>query len=231
MSKFGSNCQEAVTNTKKEDLTDNGWTIGAIPQGGTANRPDPVLKSFIKSMKDNLGITVGNKRDRWFERRASIQKNNKNAYYINLYGPKDKTIVAERNDNENLRGQVEAWSEATWAIWADTCEKQNVDPKALKRIIRHQVDNPTSKSIIGQVYSKAFPNKRVGDLITLRPTGATKEAFEAVVGSPNGKGVAWMLLNKRNVMNNKRIESISIQMIEDPPGSGLGDWEILFSLN
>ena len=206
-----------------------GWEIGPLPP--PTPRLDATLTAVLQELVGRLTA-----RNRYYERSAYYDIHNMRRQYRsyrNLYGPQDGVIVALANVNNGLSLPMSNWSELSWRIWADTCASQSIDPKSLKHIIRHEIINGQTLDIIQQTY-KAFPYQDLGERIVLLPSGRTLEGFQALLGSPNGKGVAWMLLNKRNVLA-KTIAKITVELVErveHPHISSFGSrvWDMWFEL-
>ena len=121
------------------------------------------------------------------------------------------------------------WSELSWRIWVGTCESVSIDPKTLKYIIHHEITNAQTLAIIEQIYHNVFRRISFGDQIILLPSGRTLQGFQALLGSPNGRGVGWMLLNKRNVLG-KTIAKITVERVEHPQSSVFSTWDMWFEL-
>lgn len=225
MKQLNGDCRTLTTSSGVNDLANLGWEIDPMPPAGT--RPDAVLRQLFNTVVPRIRRLES----RWFARQAKLVFSTEKddfAFYKCLYGPKDGVIVAR--DIEKLGHEdIAPFSEVTWAIWADTCARQQIQPSSLNRIIQHQITNDNTLAVIEEVYARTFQGTSLGDRITLTPDGDTLESFHALLGTPNGKGVAWMLINKSNVFG-KEIQSIMVERLAEPPGSPLYEWEMWFNL-
>ena len=121
--------------------------------------------------------------------------------YANSYGTQAGVIIAE--DNKRIRGSPIAWSTVTAMIWEDTCKNvDKTDPKSLRYIFRDNIINRGTKSFI----DKAGMDK------TFKPG---QEGFFALLGSVNGKGVAYLLLQHSGIIGKKTIQQIVTYRAED----------------
>ncbi|KAL8900905.1 MAG: hypothetical protein Q9207_005465 [Kuettlingeria erythrocarpa] len=121
--------------------------------------------------------------------------------YVNSYGTQAGVIIAE--DNKRVKGSPIAWSTVTAMIWEDTCKNvDQTDPKSLQYIFRDNIINPDTKKFI----DKAGMDK------TFKPG---QEGFFALLGSVNGKGVAYLLLQHSGIIGKKTVKQIVTYKAED----------------
>ena len=113
--------------------------------------------------------------------------------FANSYGAQAGVIIAE--DNKRIKGSKIAWSTVTAMIWEDTCKNvDKTDPKSLKYIFRDNIVNKATPGFIDKVGIKAF---KPGE-----------EGFFALLGSENGKGAAYLLLQHSGIIGKKTIKEI-----------------------
>ena len=105
-----------------------------------------------------------------------------------------------------------------WAIWVDLCQQAQVDPRSLSRVVRHMIETESTNAIARELYGKM--NMPYGVRVQLLPTSP---GFAAVLGSLHGKGIAYLLLNKRDVLGNKQVVSIDVEVVD-------GNLEMVFNL-
>ena len=105
--------------------------------------------------------------------------------------------------------QVRKWSDVVWIIWKD---KAGPDASKLKYIIRTNIATPETQSIIRQAVPTSV-NPEDGKFVDPWPgrqfvPGATE--FNALLGTPHGKGVVWLLTQRPRDVLDKTIESVTV---------------------
>lgn len=121
--------------------------------------------------------------------------------FSNSYGTQAGVIIAE--DIKRIKGSPIAWSTVTAFIWEDTCKKTDkTDPKSLQYVFQDNIVNPETKIFID----------KVGMGKTFKPG---QEGFFALLGSVNGKGTAYLLLQHSGIIGKKTIKQIVTYKAED----------------
>ena len=137
---------------------------------------------------------------------------NPGSTFSNTYSPRNELIIAEAND----RTGVIHWSDVVFAIWQKACENATAPPSQLRYLIRETILNWDTVQIA----------KRIADLNPIPsevfPQGKTRDAFRALIGSPNGVGVVYLLMQHKSVLGFKSIKKIVINNIERRPPNYLG---------
>ena len=89
--------------------------------------------------------------------------------------------------------------------WKDLCSKQNppVDPSNLKYIVRRLVTNPITQGVIND-YAPGV-NPWPGKTFNIGDRGA-----QALLGTPNGYGVGFLLLQHQTTFGNKKIQKVIV---------------------
>ena len=93
--------------------------------------------------------------------------------------------------------------------WKDLCtgDESKGDIRGLRYVFRLLISNKDSQALV----SKTLANK--GATIQHWPgtsfTRSSKE-FKALLGSPNGSGVAWLLINHKMQLGKKTIAKITV---------------------
>ena len=201
-------CDKEVTDPSLSKLKGElKWTVmDADPEN-----PDPPVDG-VEQMFPTLGLST---EEQYYSRYAYSQfqkvddKDVRNEF-ANSYGAKDGVIIAE--DNKRVPGSTVAWSTVTAFIWQDTCVNvDKTDPKSLKYIFRDNIINPATKAFID----------KVGMGKTFLPDS---EGFNALLGSANGKGVAYLLLQHTSFLGKKTIKQIVTFKSAD------GQYEMYFEL-
>ena len=101
------------------------------------------------------------------------------------------------------------WSDVVFLEWQQLCvaPSSKGDIKGLRYIFRLLISNPDSQALM----SKALEN--VGAKISQWPGqdfGRSTKAFKALLGSPNGSGVAWLLINHKEQLGKKTVWKITV---------------------
>ncbi|KAK2932025.1 hypothetical protein FoTM2_006482 [Fusarium oxysporum f. sp. vasinfectum] len=86
---------------------------------------------------------------------------------------------------------IQQWSDAVWMQWDRVCSESDGDVEDLKYIIRAQIVNHATLKIVFQ----AILNNHQKD---------PKELY-AILGSPNGSGAAFMLINHKKRLGGVRV--------------------------
>ena len=225
LSVLDSDCSDLAPTKDIDELRNVGWDIAPIPAGGTP------LDRYAVELFGTLNPRIPTGTTRWFSRPAELKSNagEKNPYYNTLYGPQDGVIVAQDNEKYGQEN-IASWSEVVWALWVDTCASKGIQPETLELIFRDRIDNKNTIAVIEEVYSKVFRQTTLGKRIELKPEGDTLKGFRALLGTPNGKGVAWLLIHQKKVLG-KKIQSITVEKFKEtdvPDNFAL--WEMWFQL-
>ncbi|EEU34245.1 uncharacterized protein NECHADRAFT_50453 [Fusarium vanettenii 77-13-4] len=151
------------------------------------------------------------------------------AYFTNSYILDPGVIIADNNYavvpalNDNFPGwekifttthiQRSQWSDAAWMQWTKTCDWFGGDRTKIKYIIRSRITNKTTLSLIFEaLISKygGFPTiGKWDDRLTL-DVATNPGEFHAVLASPNGAGVAYILMNHKSTLGIKTVNKVEI---------------------
>ncbi|KAK5132539.1 hypothetical protein LTR08_008856 [Meristemomyces frigidus] len=102
-----------------------------------------------------------------------------------------------------------AWSDIQYLEWHHLCTSHNVDPKGLKTVMRSNVINKATQAVMWLALEsvgitdgpKAWPGTKF-DMST--------DAGRAILGTPNGNGVGWLLFSHREGLGWKTITSVTM---------------------
>ncbi|KAF5529923.1 hypothetical protein FMEXI_13852 [Fusarium mexicanum] len=150
------------------------------------------------------------------------------AYFRNSFIVNPGVIIADVNyavsaatgggDGKMTVTHVKKWSDATWMQWDRVCTEADGDVKDLKYIIRSKIANyATLEIILRAILSRHEKNPRrnkktIGtwkNKLTFT-VAKDKEEFPAILGSPNGSGAAFMLINHKKRLGVKTIKRIDV---------------------
>jgi hypothetical protein len=225
-----SQCGIAQSNfTKWEALSQNGW--GKLNQGlsdATAkNVTDwrPAAKNLKlstdgqKNIQYDLGqfenVTIGG---------TSYQ--NSGALYINVMNT-DGAIFALQSFSPRTRGAhrspsvdgssghelvpLQTWADVTFLEWANACKGDEKCVKGLKVITKCHAQSNVTMKIGGQALGGAdswgvWPGKSFSN---------GSDQFAALMATPSGRGVAWLLLTHRDQFGWKSVKSVNLWSDKD----------------
>ena len=107
-------------------------------------------------------------------------------------------------NNRKDKGETTHWSEVAFSVLRYYRALKNDDPSKLKYVVRHNVKNADTKAIIDEAYKNSH------ETLNETPFAWTKEidAFYALLGTVNGKGVVRMLTDYSKSLGHKTIGSI-----------------------
>ena len=125
--------------------------------------------------------------------------------YSSIYSPKNGAILAY--NSKKVPKEPVHWSDATFAMWQTTNLYTSTSSSPLRYIARISIDNPDTVSIIRTI-ERSLLTSDLG--IMLYPTGPTGEYFRAILGTPNGSGPVFILLDHKKALGKRTISRISI---------------------
>ena len=132
------------------------------------------------------------------------------------------------------------WSDVIGILWTPYAQKAGSDPKALKYIYRQHIATREVEALIEEAAEKHSPTKEV-----MKWPGTSfkegEEGFLALLGTPHGSGVAFLLAQYPDLWPTKKVSSITMFKTEDSEGYNLhlppemaldnGDLHLLFELS
>lgn len=159
------------------------------------------------------------------------------------YGPLFRLNEKPRADKDKAEGlgpaenrlpDIQRWSDITWAVWAELARQLRAH-NDLKYIFKHDIRTTSTKGImelaglpddddddlsddddIDESFDKEWPG------IKYVPG---QDEFQALLGTPHGKGIVWMLVDHPDELDGKTIESITMFT------AGVdGNYNLLFTL-
>lgn len=127
----------------------------------------------------------------------------------NLFDPASGTIVASGNE---IGDAPDHWSDIAWYLWRRSC--LTADPTTttfnnLHTIIQRYVTNSDTMDIIADALD---PGYVIGERAYFTPADRDpdKNAFWALLGSPNGNGIIHMLDDNKRMLRGKSIARIGV---------------------
>nr|OQO29341.1 hypothetical protein B0A51_06921 [Rachicladosporium sp. CCFEE 5018] len=154
--------------------------------------------------------------------------NPKLAIYNNVMNVQDGIILACENFSPRFKvtgsadGKVpddrplpklSQWSDVVYLIWESITDQHN--RSGLKHIFRENIVDQESCAVgkigarskgIASGVMKSYPGLK----FMRSKNSAEQDAFEALVGSPNVNGIAWLFIQHAEALGHKTIESITV---------------------
>ncbi|KAJ5901621.1 hypothetical protein N7495_002149 [Penicillium taxi] len=139
--------------------------------------------------------------------------------YNNIYDVETGTIVADNTNSPEYAASIcpvdnlvklRKWSDVTYLEWQNLCNKAGTSVDSLKYLIRSLIQNQLTASIIAQALGEEsdFDEwKNYEDGVTFEHGS---EKFNALLGTPNGSGSAWILIQHKSQLGLKRISKIKV---------------------
>lgn len=87
--------------------------------------------------------------------------------------------------------------------WLLECQKAGIDPSSLRYIFRASIISTDTNNVINTLVSN-LPQWPGVTYLTLDWQG------QALLGSPNGRGIGWMLLQHQGTFGNKKVQSVQV---------------------
>ncbi|KAJ5907388.1 hypothetical protein N7495_000070 [Penicillium taxi] len=150
-----------------------------------------------------------------------VEYDSTGAHYNNAYAPDNGLIIADDSKSPASMSQdclvdplpkLQRWSDVSFLTWEEICRQKQKSVQGLKYIIQNWIENETTESILRRALGEPsnFNDwKKYQDGIILDNENSPN-AFAAVLGSPNGAGTAWMLIQHRNQLGPKKIFQITV---------------------
>jgi len=178
----------------------------------------------VKAIDPTAGFTTTTKYDR-VTIRSLVDERSSNIVNEGGYNREKGAIVALWNFQENdlwPRSDPHrlTWSELTWQTWKKVSGPQRGDlvdrASGLKYIFRRDVQNEGTSSVVQKAHeTNGLSMDGRGEFEVDNTNKAKSDAFYALLGTDNVKGVAFMLKDHHNELGGKVIKKI----ITIPKGS------------
>ena len=162
--------------------------------------------------------------------------NGGSASFTNLFSATDGVIIAVGNDRrapsnpdnptEPVYLTPDNWSEIAWWQWIKACREQvnptTTDFSGLKFIFQSSVDNQDSAAIMDEAIQSLADNQKYNTKHTFNyddvDNPGNANAFWSLLGSPNGIGAFYILVDHKEAMQDKRVDEISSYIEQDDFG-------------
>ena len=210
--------------TLKQDRWDVSPWFGTPSRSISAMLGLSLKAPYVTVIANHIGGTLDG------QEKPGVQR----ASYVNLFSPQDHIIICDSNNKgEHAPNPPKLfWSDVIFALWKQECEKAKLPPSSLKYIVRKHVINKITQDIVAHAYKTFKSGTPSFEAETWLPNGDTKDVFLALLGSPNGSGVARLLLEHVTELGRKTIASVTTVSHPDSPGPFEGSYllDIIWNL-
>ncbi|RHZ63559.1 hypothetical protein CDV55_106036 [Aspergillus turcosus] len=214
--------------TDYNSLATWGW-VQTLPSRYAEGTYEPVLDNYITTvlqMPTTGGVPVQHVQDEEVVVNGIVYPES-GGNYANVYYPSSGLLVADENYGpESTAPQfktqgvpyvlLKQWSDIAFLNWQQQCTAAGASVSNLKAVIRFSIVNTDAGSVIPQVTG----GQTIGGYKNPMVFQPGDPNFNALLGTPNASGVAWLLINHKAQMGIKTIASISLFRSKDPLGGG-----------
>ena len=197
--------------TDKQAITpeNDHWRVGEYLNIEVDSTLRPMVRKFAQSeVKENVQIT--------FVHRGGPSTGTQEvdhrtiSFYRFTYCPEDKVIICDFSEKarEGPEPAQLFWSDIFFAGWKRACERSGLPLSSLKYIFKGDVVSIVTTGVIAHAYKTYQGGASINNEVTWYPTGDTREAFLALLGSPNGYGIGKFLLEHGSALGKKTITSV-----------------------
>jgi hypothetical protein len=196
-----------------DSLADYGWTTNvetwASFSAGEKNALEAVGLSTEQSA--NQMYWCNHDHDSIHE---GVEYPHSDAQYANIFNVDGGAIIANMNwgptyMNEEIEPvPLRQYSDVVFLGWQQAAGDRI---KGLKYVFRHQVTNKDSIAVIKEVLERRAEQAKVWPGLQISMT--ERDAW-AILGSPNGHGVAWLLLQHKDQLGLKSVRAVTVYLCE-----------------
>ncbi|KAF1984676.1 hypothetical protein K402DRAFT_455568 [Aulographum hederae CBS 113979] len=156
--------------------------------------------------------------------------------FQNVYNPKAKVILAMSNwspaamqADEPVEDQVplpelRAWSDVTFLEWEHQCQLAGTSVKDLRFVQRSSVVNIKSRRVAKTAL--AFLQRSYEKFDLSPEMSMDLDAAAAILGTPNGKGVAWLLLQHKQQFGPRFIQGVTVYKGDSSDDDDPEEWAL-----
>lgn len=126
--------------------------------------------------------------------RIIVADNNHGRISPRFFNPRPNFLLS--NLPQDWPKAPQRWHEVVSALWELRCRSDRVLPSVLTYVARLGISNPLSKDIINDIYSM----HRIRDTSAILSLSTENIEFYALLGTPNGSGVAKLLTQFAEVL-------------------------------
>ncbi|KAI4198587.1 MAG: hypothetical protein LQ350_005178 [Teloschistes chrysophthalmus] len=209
------------TVTQKE-FDESGWSLNeGYPKVIDDDLRGPVAQLGISTDPADLYRVAAQQFSPFTNQNGQPQDDPSGGQYLQVYIPKSGTIIAAENISpmqniiayyrdsglpprtpaqmRDLIPPLGRWSDIAWFVWAQKAAASGQAAGGLRYIIRDNIINNDTKGVIDQVFkipSYSFDLPWPGKTFDV----ASSDDGKALLGTPHGSGIAWMMADNRGVL-------------------------------
>ena len=163
--------------------------------------------------------------DKFYEIRTELLSD-RSLYYDNFYSPRLGIIIASSNENKGIGNRIPwNWSSLVGYLWRQACAKDGIPTSNMKMVLQNTITNADTQRIL----IEAFRRSNIRSIDEVRKTYTrSDDAFYAIIGTPNGKGVPWLLRELADRVSKTVMEITVVGWLYDPTDPTF-DLEFVFS--
>lgn len=103
------------------------------------------------------------------------------------------------------------WADLAFIAYQHQCGVEGQSVKRLKNVFRCDIKNEITHAIIGAI----LPDRPERSTVDFLPFESNSKEAKALIATPNGAGVAWMLLAHRKQLGWKTIVRVTVMTDAD----------------
>lgn len=139
----------------------------------------------------------------------------------NLINVRNGEIVALDNASRALHKPALHWSDVVFIQWMNECQKHKdttgQPASDLRYVFRYNITNPITHSVVAGILSKHGQSPEPWMECKVSPNSLDGKAL---LGTPNGVGVAYLLIQHKKEFGSKRVGSIDILTVSNDSDLG-----------
>tara|TARA_R110002003_G_scaffold175_10_gene14257 strand:+ start:8401 stop:8823 length:423 start_codon:yes stop_codon:yes gene_type:complete len=108
------------------------------------------------------------------------------------------------------------WSDIAYLQWLAASVSpplMTVAPAPIRYILRLGIHHPPTYSVLNKIAAKQ--SSKTYDVWPGVTFDIASEAGKAILGTPNGAGVVWMLIQRKKELGKRRIEQVTMFYVEN----------------
>lgn len=112
--------------------------------------------------------------------------------------------------------ELKFWSDVAYLQWSEVNKENN----ELRYVVRHGITNATTISVIRQLLARdGLPDPRSGRMKWPDTVWMDEEAIAALLGTPNGSGIARLLIHHKRQLGHKIVKEVMLFGFSELRGS------------
>lgn len=161
------------------------------------------------------------------------------AIYDNVYNVREGVIIAMQNtgSEEKIDSPLHQWSDVAFLKYQLEASKFDADMNDLQYVFLLACNTKETRSVVSLALGGPFddPEKQAPQWVQRKtfesngdPTDAN--AFKALIATPHGRRIAWLLIQHQDQFGYKRVARITVFRRPSPLSEGYAGPDLLFEL-